>query len=133
MGAVVAMTVLLSEDWNDNAPRRIQDHSCSLPPKIDCHGPARRRLGDGRLGGFPHIEYFSAAVAPTGDLGDRCCCRSPRLGLPRFEEGGEPAVAIGLQEASEDGRMFAAVGAKEVDRRRRFRAAEWPVVADIHP
>src|SRR5271169_3948144 len=40
-----------------------------------------RRLGDGRLRGFPHIEYLSAAVAPTGDLGDRCCCRSPRLGL----------------------------------------------------
>jgi hypothetical protein len=32
---VVAMTVLLSEDWNDNAPSRIQARSCSLPPKID--------------------------------------------------------------------------------------------------
>jgi hypothetical protein len=97
-----------------------------------------RRLGDGRLCGFPHIEYFSAAVAPTGDLGDRCCCRSPRLGLPRLVERGEPAVAIGLQEASEvgkmDGWMFAAaVGAIEVGRGWRCRAAERPVVADIHP
>ena len=97
-----------------------------------------RRLGDGRLRRFPHVEYFSAAMAPAGDLGDRRHHRKPRTSLPWFVQRREPAVGVGLQETFEvremGGRVFAAaVGTVEVDRRRRCGTAERPVVADIDP
>ena len=97
-----------------------------------------RHLGDGRLGRFPHVEYFSAAMAPAGNLGNCRHCREPWTSLPRLVERLEPAIGIGLQEAGEVREMgrwmlAAAVRAVEVDRRRRRRTAEWPVIADIDP
>lgn len=105
---------------------------------VELGDPIERRLGDGRLRGFPHVEDSSAAMAPAGDLGDRRCWREPWTGLPRLVERLEPAIGVGLQktrELREMGRrvLAAAVGAVEVDRRRRRGAAERPVVADVDP
>jgi hypothetical protein len=77
-------------------------------------------------------------MAPAGDLGDRRYGREPWTGLPRLVQRREPAIGIGLQKACEVREMgrwmlAAAVGAVEIDCRRRRGATERPVVADIHP
>ena len=77
-------------------------------------------------------------MAPAGDLGDCRYRGEPWTGLPRLVQRHEPAIGIGLQKAREVCEMgrwilATAVGAVEIDRRRRRGTTERPVAADIHP
>ena len=85
-------------------------------------------LAIGEAGGGMDIEEFAPDMRPAGGLGD------PVAG----EQLVEPGIAVGMDDAAEvlqvGPRVLAlAVGRVEEQRRRRPRAGEGPLVADIGP
>ena len=94
----------------------------------------RRRVLAASLAGrdVRELEEFAPGMRPTCSLGDR-----PRRSASHIE-GVVPGVDVGLEDAGERLQVFDRVIAGTVPRvaeqsRRRVRAAERPVVADIDP
>ena len=97
-----------------------------------------RLLGNRRFLAVPDIEELASAMRPARDLGDRPVGAAVAFGGALIIQRLEPGIAIRLQEATEvrqvPRRMFAAaIGAVEVDGRRRRGATEGPIVPHIHP
>ena len=95
---------------------------------VEIADPVEGLLGDRRAVGGMDIEEFAADMSPAGGLGDPIAREQPL----------EPGIGVGVDDTAEGLQMrlwvFAlAVGRVEEQRRRRSRAGERPLVANIEP
>ena len=95
---------------------------------IELADAVERLLGDWRAGGSMHVKKLAPNMGPTPGFGD----------LVAGEQLVETSISIGMDDAPElievGARMLAlAVGRVAEQRRRRSRAGERPLVADIDP
>ena len=123
-----ASAIGLERCWRSASPMVGRQACDRLLDAVEMADAVEGLLGDRRADGGMDVEEFAADMGPAGGLGD------PVAG----EQLVEPGIAVGVDDAAEVFEMrprvlALAVGRVEEQRRRRSRAGERPLVADIGP